>query len=271
MKQRVIYIGTSTTIVPLINKHPSLQLEQVICEAKRVGEEHIQTYLAEELPLRYFETKQKFIEIVSSFDPKEFVFIIYQLDLIVPASLTRRYRFFNLHAGTIATNRGAHPIIRSILNGDKETDLTFHEINEKIDQGVIVGTHKVDISEEDNPITIKQQMEAGIPDLLDKLISYLKGEITGEEVSGGIYYKPISEIDFTLNLWKDSKETIQNKIRSQIQYFGAVVNHEEKKYHVNSLLTWKETQNEIDEVLISEEQIAVKRKSESFTLKMSTR
>ncbi len=268
MKQKAVYIGTSHTIVEKIVNHPSFDLQQIICESKRVKEIHLQTAQQFNLSLTRFNDKSHFSEIIESIGSDEIIFIIYQLDMIVPGSLTNQFRFFNLHAGNIATNRGAHPIIRSVLNGDTHTELTFHEIDAKIDQGMIVSTFPVGISKEDNPATIKGNMESGIPVLLNALDQYLKGDIVGTQADGGKYYKPIAEIDFTIDLFSDSKETITNKIRSQAQYFGAVVYHQEVKYNVNDLLDWIENETQRENVDVSEGYMKVTRKNESFKLKI---
>jgi methionyl-tRNA formyltransferase len=271
LKQKVVYIGTSHTIVEKIVQHPSFDLQQIICESKRVKEIHLETAQQFDLPLIEFNDKSHFVEIINSIGADDIIFIIYQLDMIVPRSLTNKFRFFNLHAGNIATNRGAHPIIRSVLNGDTQTELTFHEIDAKIDQGMIVSTFPVDVTKEDNPATIKAKMETGIPLLLDALNQYLKEELAGTKADGGKYYKPISEIDFTIDVFADSKETIENKIRSQVQYFGAVVHHDDVKYNVNQLLDWTQTDRQDESVFLSEEYIEVHRKTESFKLKIKQR
>ena len=226
MKQKVVYIGTSHTIVEKIVNHPLFDLQQIICESKRVKEIHLQTAQQFNLPLTQFNNKSHFSEIIESLGSEEIIFIIYQLDMIVPGGLTNQFRFFNLHAGNIASNRGAHPIIRSVLNGDSHTELTFHEIDAKIDQGMIVSTFPVEISKEDNPATIKANMESGIPLLLNALDQYLKGEISGTKAEGGTYYKPISEMDFTIDLFSDSKETIKKAVIIALSQHTCKSNHE---------------------------------------------
>jgi methionyl-tRNA formyltransferase len=267
LKQKVVYIGTSHTIVEKIVHHPSFDLQQIICESKRVKEIHLETAQQFHIPLTRFTDKPHFSEIIKTVGSDEIIFIIYQLDMIVPGSLTNKFRFFNLHAGNIETNRGAHPIIRSVLNGDTRSELTFHEIDAKIDQGMIVSTFSVNISKEDNPVSIKAKMENGIPQLLNSLNQYLKGEISGTKADGGKYYKPISEIDFTIDVFIDSKEAIENKIRSQVQYFGAVVYHDDEKYNVNQLLEWTENKIQEKSIVVFDNHIEVNRKKESFKLK----
>ncbi len=54
---------------------------------------------------------------------------------------------FNLHASLLPEYRGAAPINHAIINGDKQTGVTTFLLNEKIDQGAILGQRRVDIGE----------------------------------------------------------------------------------------------------------------------------
>lgn len=52
---------------------------------------------------------------------------------------------FNLHASLLPQYRGAAPINRAIINGEQETGVTTFFLNEQIDCGKILLTHKVTI------------------------------------------------------------------------------------------------------------------------------
>ncbi len=53
---------------------------------------------------------------------------------------------FNLHASLLPEYRGAAPINHAIINGDTESGVTTFLLNEKIDQGAIIGQRRVSIS-----------------------------------------------------------------------------------------------------------------------------
>lgn len=265
--QKVVYIGTSLTIAEKIESSKNFLLTAIICEAKRIQEAHKDNASNLNLPLLSFKNREEFTALIEKFS-SDHIFIIYQLDMIVPGKLTKAYRFFNLHAGNIATNRGAHPIIRTVLNGDDKTELTLHEINAKIDQGIIVSTFPVDVTEDDTPISIKSEMERGIPKLLNELLMFLKEELQGKEAKGGTYYKPIQVADFTIDIYQDSQEEIRNKIRSQAQYNGGVVLYNEQKYFATALENWEEEVNTEISVQVSKTHILVKRYTEAFNLKI---
>ncbi len=54
---------------------------------------------------------------------------------------------FNLHASLLPEYRGAAPINHAIINGDTTTGVTTFLLNEKIDQGAILGQRAVEIGE----------------------------------------------------------------------------------------------------------------------------
>ena len=187
----------------------------------------------------------------------------------VPKKLTEMYSFFNLHAGNIQSNRGANPIVRSILLNHTISELTLHKINHKIDLGTIVNTFPVQISLNDNLNTIKSNMESGIPFLLKQLVLFLSGNITGSEVAGGKYYKPISREDYTINLESDTKDVIYNKIRSQITYAGAILNWDDKSYYIKKIIDWSDSKTDSIEVKIENSVMSVQREFEEFKLLIS--
>jgi methionyl-tRNA formyltransferase len=265
----LVYIGTSHVIIRKLLESRLFDLHYVICEDKRVSQLYIEVVQEYRLELLTFTQKSDFVRIIQNFKPDKFVYLIYQFDYIVPASITLKYQMFNLHAGNLKTNRGAHPLIWSILNGDTETELTLHQINEKIDQGIIVGTYTVKIDSNDNTISLKIKMEIGLIQLINKLILFLKGDIEGEICTGGIYRKPITENDFTIDLLNDSRSEIENKIRSQKQYFGAVIIFNENKYYVNKLIYWKEEMANEVLVLIEKNQFIVKRLNCTFQFEIN--
>ncbi len=56
---------------------------------------------------------------------------------------------FNLHASLLPEYRGAAPINHAIMNGDKESGITTFLLNEKIDQGAIIGQRRVEIAKDE--------------------------------------------------------------------------------------------------------------------------
>ena len=165
------------------------------------------------------------------FDKSDIV-ILYKFEYIIPQNFIEKYTFFNFHGGNLKTNRGAHAVVWSILNQEKQTCLTLYKLTGGIDVGIVIGEYYVDIERDDTPISLNEKLWLGIPGLLCSLIKYLNGTIKGKLITEGEYRRKIKEEDYTINIYADNFEKIIAKINSQVAYSGAVLWFEGTKYHV---------------------------------------
>ncbi len=86
---------------------------------------------------------------------------------------------FNLHASLLPEYRGAAPINHAIINGDKETGVTTFLLNEKIDQGAILGQRRVEIGErEDVGSLYERLMTIGEELVVESVEMLAKGDVT---------------------------------------------------------------------------------------------
>lgn len=70
---------------------------------------------------------------------------------ILPKSLLHLLAggFINFHYGLLPKYRGANPVLAQMLNGEKESGITIHVVDEHIDTGPIVMQQKINIEEGD--------------------------------------------------------------------------------------------------------------------------
>lgn len=61
-----------------------------------------------------------------------------------------KYGTFNLHASLLPNYRGAAPINWAIINGETETGVTTFFIDDKIDTGAMILSHKINIDKNEN-------------------------------------------------------------------------------------------------------------------------
>ncbi len=227
----IVFIGSSSLGLKFLSKNPNFNVTDILCLKNRVNKKLIKLANYLKIKIKIFHWKNDFNDIITQY-PKNYLFFIYQLDMIVPDVLTKKYRFFNLHRGSLYNNRGRNPEIRSILNGSNSTVLSLHKINEKIDSGILIDEYKIQISELDNTNTLKNKLERGIPKLVDSLYIYILGNLKGVKIINGTYFPPVKEEDFIINIKTDSLEIISRKIRSQSPYNGAILFHKGIKYYV---------------------------------------
>lgn len=86
--------------------------------------------------------------------------------------------FINVHPSLLPNYRGPNPYSAVILNGEKETGVTLHLMDEKFDTGDIVAQKKVAISEVETMGTLFNRLNIiGLDMLLDTLKQYEKGDL----------------------------------------------------------------------------------------------
>jgi len=91
---------------------------------------------------------------------------------------------FNLHASLLPQYRGAAPINRAIMNGEKETGVTTFFLTHEIDTGKIILQEKIPISPDDNAGTLHDRlMMAGAETVCKTLKMIEKGDVPTIEQS----------------------------------------------------------------------------------------
>lgn len=231
----IVSIGSSALGLKRLLESDKFLVTDILCLKARVTSELESVANEAGLEITPFEWIADFREVVNCFNTN-IPFFIYQLDMLVPADLTSRYRFFNVHRGSLYTNRGPNPDIWPILCGHEQTALSLHKINEKIDSGTLIDSHEVDIGPTDDTATIKERLEDGLPLLIESLYQYLDGKRNGVTLDGGVYRPWVTEADFTIRPDEDSITVMDQKIRSQRQYNGAILYQDGEKYYVTEIL-----------------------------------
>lgn len=230
-KYKVTYMGYAVQMLYCLKENPNFEIVNVVGVKGRISEEERNFIEENRLPYKELEDKSQIYEI-EDFIQKSDAVIVYKFEYIIPESLIQKYRFYNFHGGNIRKNRGAHAVVWSILNLDRETCLTMYQLTGGIDVGIVIGEYNVQISDDETTLSLNEKLMQGIPKLLERLIAYMEGRCKGEEIQEGIYLRKIKESDYTINPDKDTIEVISAKIRSQKAYHGAVLFWEGRKYRV---------------------------------------
>ncbi len=122
----------------------------------------------------------------------------------------------NVHTSLLPKYRGAAPIQRALMNGEKKTGITIMKMDAGLDTGDILSTQEVII-----PISMtfgeleKELMEISGPLLLKTLRSFQKKEVIRkpQEDSLSTYAKKLNPQEFEIS-WKDTAKKNHNLIRS---------------------------------------------------------
>ena len=90
-------------------------------------------------------------------------------------------------------------------------------------QGEIVSERIVKIDDIDNVVSLREKLEAHIPEMITDLFKFIDQEKKGILVESGVYRPRISEKDYTIDPASDSERIIKKKIKSQETYDGAIL------------------------------------------------
>ncbi len=116
--------------------------------------------------------------------------------------------FLNAHFSILPAYRGAAPVRRAILNGEKETGITIFRIDEGMDTGPVLLTRKIEIGEDENAVSLFSRLaETGKKALAEAVALTLSEKAVFTPQSGSPSYAPKIEvkdtfIDFSLPAFK---------------------------------------------------------------------
>ncbi|MHA7863443.1 methionyl-tRNA formyltransferase [Flagellimonas marinaquae] len=144
---------------------------------------------------------------------------------------------FNLHGSLLPKYRGRTPHVWAIINGEKETGITAHLIDEGCDTGKIIEQIKIPIHRTDTGASILQKFNNEYPRLVRSVLRQIETETLNpipQDNSKGTYYGKRTPEDGMIN-WDWSKERIYNWIRAQAPpYPGAFTFLNGKKITIRS-------------------------------------
>lgn len=137
------------------------------------------------------------------------------------------YGCINLHPSLLPNYRGLSPQHWPIINGDTETGITVHFINEGIDTGAILLQHKIKIEPDMHvaglQIKMLQTYKHIVKDAVELLSDHNSTPVL-QDPSSGSYYGKLKEEQCNINLDKGC-ESAFNLIRGVSEpYFGAQLN-----------------------------------------------
>ena len=168
---------------------------------------------------------ESFITELKSLEPDLQVVVAFRMLPEVVWKLPR-YGTINLHASLLPQYRGAAPINRAIINGEKETGITTFFIRREIDTGDILMQERIPISETDDAGTIHDKlMIAGaklVVKTVDAIVAHTITPLKQEKFSQSDL-KPAPKIfreSCCIN-WFEPAGEVYNFIRGLSPYPGA--------------------------------------------------
>ncbi len=124
-------------------------------------------------------------------------------------------RIVNVHASILPRWRGAAPIQRAIMAGDRETGVSLQVMVKKLDAGAILGSRKIKIEEHMNSVDLLEAMKPLAADLLAvELMDYCRGNLGPlPQDESLVTIAPKIEKSEGLIDWSEPAQQILNKLR----------------------------------------------------------
>lgn len=137
-----------------------------------------------------------------------------------------------IHGSLLPKYRGNSPLVWAIINGEKETGVSFFYFTKGVDEGDIIGQQKIPIRDEDNIQSLLQKVEiASVELLLNEVPKIaLNTSIPQKQNHYEATYFPARSPEDGLIDWSWDSKKINNFIRAQTKpYPGAFTIIEGKK------------------------------------------
>ena len=145
-----------------------------------------------------------------------------------------KFGFINIHASLLPKWRGAAPIQRAILNGDKKIGVSLMKIKEKLDSGPVLSSKELILNPNSTYGEIEQELSImGAELLIDNLKSIENGSANYIEQAHehSSYAKKINKNEAKIN-WNMDADRVVSQIHGLNPRPGAWFEYEKKRFKV---------------------------------------
>ena len=146
------------------------------------------------------------------------VMVVAAYGLILPEAVLRlpRHGCLNIHASLLPRWRGAAPIPRAILAGDRETGITIMQMDEGLDSGDMLLRHTCSISTKDTAQTLHDKLaEMGASDILEalRLVQTQRLMPVKQDNSAACYAAKLLKSEAQID-WRQDAQQIERAVRA---------------------------------------------------------
>ena len=223
---RIIFAGTPDFAVPALSKihNSNHQVVAVYCQPDRPkGRGKVLTSCAvknfalennlDVIQPENFSNEQN-LKKLGSLEPDLIIVAAYGQILSKEVLNLPKFGCLNIHASLLPRWRGAAPIERAILSGDKETGISIMQMNEGLDTGDILLSRKQNIANSETAGSLTESLSILGADLIMETIELLP-ELNAktQDHTKANYAKKILKNEARID-WNQSAENINQMIRA---------------------------------------------------------
>ncbi len=144
--------------------------------------------------------------------------VVVAYGLILPAAILARPRLgcFNVHASLLPRWRGAAPIQRAIVAGDRQTGITIMQMDIGLDTGDMLSQVAIDILDSDTGGSLHDRLAIlGAQTLVNTLAQLETGDCaaTPQDESAAVYARKLTKNEGALN-WQQDAIMLARRVRA---------------------------------------------------------
>jgi methionyl-tRNA formyltransferase len=157
-------------------------------------------------------------EKLGGFDPDADAIVVAAYGALIPAELLDQALWLNVHPSLLPRWRGAAPVERAIMAGDRETGVTIHRTTAELDAGPIAAQRAFRIAPEDDAGAVYARAVPIAAELVEGVLA--DPSFTPQPGEGATYADKITAEDRRID-WSRPAEEIVDRVRALSPHIGA--------------------------------------------------
>ncbi len=189
---------------------------------------------ANNLKLFYPENFANSFEIENLKSLKPDIVLVVAFGVILPENILRipRIGFFNVHASILPRWRGAAPVQRALLSGDKKTGVSIIKLEPSLDTGPIVFERQIQVETNETAGSLQHKLSLIGANLTDQLCTNVKNlNFRTQDGEGVSYARKISKSETQID-WEVDAQEVDRQIRAFSPTPGAWFNFENERIKI---------------------------------------
>jgi methionyl-tRNA formyltransferase len=223
-KTNIIFFGNNSLVLDCLVKYS--KVISIICHPLDKNNLNIVeiSFIANKYSIPIYQlTKNElynYIDIISNLNPDLIVVCGYKYIIPIEIFSIPKLKSINIHPSYLPNYRGQHVINWAIANGEYETGVTIHFIDEGIDTGDIIIQKRISILFEDSALSLHNKIYSNVCELLKYVLNTISsGQILYAEKqddSKASYFRPRTPRDGIID-WNRNGLEIYNLIRALVK------------------------------------------------------
>ena len=157
-------------------------------------------------------------ERLAGFEPDAEAVVVVAYGALIPEGLLDLALWLNVHPSLLPRWRGAAPVERAIMAGDRETGVTIHRTTAELDAGPIAAQRRFPIAPEDDAGAVYARAAPVAAELLEDVLA--APSFAPQPEKGASYADKIGAEDRHID-WSWPPEKIVNVVRALSPHIGA--------------------------------------------------